>query len=47
MAGKAREEAPAYILSTMKGLTLKYIPNRAGSEVIKKSLAKTGIRCSF
>ena len=33
---KAREEAPAYILNTMKGLTLKYIPNRAGSEVIKK-----------
>lgn len=44
---KAREEAPAYILNTMKGLTLKYIPNRAGSEVIKKSLAKTGIKVQF
>ena len=44
---KARDEAPAYILNTMKALTLKYIPNRAGTEVIKKSIAKTGIKVQF
>lgn len=44
---KAREEAPNYILNTMKMLTLMYIPNQAGSKVIKDYISKHGIKVQF